>query len=542
MLTHLRCPSVSAGILNGDRCRLFSYKFVLPCARRPTGVWLPQMRARPARGRAITLNHCVLIDIRLHCLYSTQRHASCIGVIGIGRESLKATIHNTLCLFAAALFSAPALAQQPAPQPSTILKPAVSAAPAARPGLSHINQLLPRWLNFSGEYRMRVEGFDGGGFKADTRDAYALNRVRLNMRVSPTYWMRFQFQAQDAQVFGKNAKPDAPPFENTIDMRQAYAEFGKAEAPLFLLRVGRQELVFGEQRLLGHLNWTNTARSFDAARLTLQHSGSKVDLFSASVVNLREGTADKSSGGNNIHGAYASITNLVPNATLEPYAFWRLARGTRTEEGLPGKTDRKVYGARFAGKLPANLDYSLEMAGQTGSVGADNIRTMASHFRLGYTLTKFKKKPRLVAEYNYASGDETPGDGVQQTFDQLYPTGHDKLGLADQVGWRNIHDIRAGVEYKATGKLTLTGFYHSWWLASRTDALYNAAGAAIVKVANGSAGRHVGQEADVQMTYTLNATTSIGAGYANIFPGTFLKNATPGKQYRVPYVMLTYSF
>jgi hypothetical protein len=27
------------------------------------------------------------------------------------------------------------------------------------------------------------------------------------------------------------------------------------------------------------------------------------------------------------------------------------------------------------------------------------------------------------------------------------------------------------------------------------------------------------------MTYGLNAVTSIGAGYANIFPGTFLKNA-----------------
>jgi hypothetical protein len=140
---------------------------------------------------------------------------------------------------------------------------------------------------------MRVEGFDGGGFKPDTLDAYALSRVRLNMRVSPTYWMRFQFQAQDAQAFWKNAKPDGPPFEDTIDMRQAYVEFGKVETPSIVLRVGRQELVFGEQRLIGHLNWTNTARSFDAARLTLQRSNYKVDLFSASVVNLREGTAKR---------------------------------------------------------------------------------------------------------------------------------------------------------------------------------------------------------------------------------------------------------
>jgi hypothetical protein len=415
--------------------------------------------------------------------------------------------------------------------------------------LTHLNKHLPAWLRFSGEYRMRLEGFDGGSFKADTRDAYDLSRLRLNMRVAPSSFMRFNFQVQDSQVFGKNAKPDAAPFENTMDLRQANVEFGKAEAPSVLLKVGRQEMFFGEQRLIGHLNWTNTARSFDAARLTLQHKKVKVDLFSASVVNFREESAtnpyrwDKSQGGNILHGAYGAITKVVPNGGLiEPYVLWRLARGTKTETGLPGKTDRVVYGARFAGKIGKAWDYSIEEVGQTGSVGTDDITAMASHATIGFTLTALKKKPRLVAEYNYASGDKTPGDGKQQTFDQLYPTGHDKLGLSDQVGWRNIHDIRAGVEYKWTGKLTLTGFYHNWWLASAKDALYAANGAAVVKVAAGTAGRHVGQEASAQMTYALNATTSIGAGYANIFPGEFLKNATPGKQYRLPYVMLTYSF
>jgi hypothetical protein len=453
----------------------------------------------------------------------------------------------TFCLFVPALFSIPLFAQQPTPTPA----PAAVAAPAAKPAqpvLTHVNKHLPAWLKFSGEYRMRVEGFDGGAFKVDTRDAYALNRVRLNMRVAPTSFMRFQFQVVDSQVFGKNAKPDSAPFENTMDLRQGYVEFGKAEAPSVLLRVGRQEMFFGEQRLIGHLNWTNTARSFDAARVTLTHKNYKVDLFSATVVNFREKTAanpyrwDKSAGGNDLHGAYGSITKVVPNATIEPYVLWRLARGTKTEAGLPGKTDRVVFGTRFAGKIGKAWDYSIEEVGQTGSVGADDITAMASHATIGYTLTKLKKKPRLVAEYNYASGDKTPGDGKQQTFDQLYPTGHDKLGLADQVGWKNIHDIRSGIEYKWNSKLTLTGFYHNWWLASTRDALYNAAGAAVVKVAAGTAGRHVGQEADVQMTYALNATTSIGAGYANIFPGEFLKKATPGKQYRLPYVMLTYSF
>src|SRR5436190_10858171 len=329
----------------------------------------------------------------------------------MGREILRRTIRTTFSLFLFALVTLPLCAQQPTPTPAPTAAPAAAVAKPAQLVLTHLNRQLPSWLKFSGEYRMRVEGFDGGAFKANTRDAYALNRVRLNMRVAPTYWMRYQFQVVDSQVFGKNTpKPDAAPFENTMDLRQGYVEFGKAEAPSVLLRVGRQEMFFGEQRLIGHLNWTNTARSFDAARLTLSHKNYKVDLFSATVVNFREKTAtnpyrwDKSSGGNDLHGAYGSITKVVPNATIEPYVFWRLARGTKTETGLPGKTDRWVYGTRFAGKIAKTWDYSIEEVGQSGSIGTDNIRAMASHAMIGYTLTKFKKKPHLIAEYNYASG------------------------------------------------------------------------------------------------------------------------------------------
>ena len=105
-----------------------------------------------------------------------------------------------------------------------------------------------------------------------------------------------------------------------------------------------------------------------------------------------EGTANKSSGGNDLHGAYGSITKVVPNATIEPYALWRLARGTKTETGLPGKTDRKVYGARFVGKLPANFDYNIEAVGQTGSVGTDDIQRHGVPRGAGLHLPKLQEE------------------------------------------------------------------------------------------------------------------------------------------------------
>jgi hypothetical protein len=61
-------------------------------------------------------------------------------------------------------------------------------------------------------------------------------------------------------------------------------------------------------------------------------------------------------------------------------------------------------------------------------------------------------------------------------------------------------------------------------------------------VAGGAASRHVGQEIDVQATVTLSPQLQVAGGYAHIFPGAFLQEATPGASFSAPYVMVTYVF
>jgi hypothetical protein len=430
------------------------------------------------------------------------------------------------------------LAQQAATA-ATAAKPAAASSKRAS---DYINQQLPHWLRLSGEYRTRFEGLGGSAFKTDNNDAYVLGRARLNATIVPASWLKLQFQGQDAQVWGRNPKPDGPPFEDSFDVRQAYVELGNMEGSKFGLRVGRQDLSFGEQRLLGPLPWTNTTRSFDAVRASYRGKNYRVDAFSASVVNARDGSFNRRTDGNNLHGVYSSFSKIVPKATIEPYVFWRVSRGVKSEAGTLGKQDFKTVGLRWAGKLPASFDYGAEVAGQTGSFGTDEVRALASHWILGYSLPKVKTTPRVYAEYNYASGDRNPTDGRRGTFDQLYPTGHDKLGLADQVGWRNVEHGRAGVEFKPAKKLSMSGSYHRWWLANGHDGLYNAAGTLVARVPSGTAGRYLGQEADVQGAYPVTSQMQLGLGYAHIFPGTFLQKATPGKPYNFSYVMVTYSF
>jgi len=401
-------------------------------------------------------------------------------------------------------------------------------------------------LRVGAEYRARVEGFTGGVFKPNNEDAYLLSRVRINMFLLPTAWLKFGFQGQDAHVFGKNQNPAVPPYQDSMDLRQAYVEFGDIEKRTVGVRAGRQELAFGDERLLGNANWLNTARSFDALRGTIHHGALHgalhADLFAARVVKLQDGEFDWSTPGNNLYGIYGGIEKLVPSATVEPYFLWRRQSALKTELGTPGISNFGTVGVRWIGKLPANFDYGTEMDKQAGSLGTDTISAWAGHWVLGKSLIDTRFKPRFSVEYNYASGDRNPKDGTRGTFDQLYPTAHDKYGLADQVGWKNIRNARAGIELKLAKKWGLTGRYDAWWLADPHDALYSAASTVIARNTTGTAGRFVGQELDSVVAYNFSKYLQVGGGFGHIFSGTFLNHTTPGESYNFPYASTTLVF
>jgi hypothetical protein len=398
---------------------------------------------------------------------------------------------------------------------------------------------LNDWLTVRGEFRGRFEGVSGVGFKPDTGDGYMLDRFRFDATATPARNLRFAVQLQDARTFDKTSGGTTVPYRDTLDVRLAYADVGSGGTTI---RAGRQELAFGEQRLIGHLNWTNDARSFDGVRATVARKPFKFDVFAASVVTIQPDAFNESGHGNWLYGFYGSSTALVPAATVEPYVLFRRSEGLALETGGTGDIQQVTVGARWAGALRRSLDYGVEMALQEGSVASEDIGAWAGHWTIGRTFSGARTRVRPFAEYNYATGDRDPKDGRRGTFDQLYPTGHDKLGLADQVGWRNIEHVRGGVEVKPNMRWQVSGSYHSFWLASATDALYNASGTAVVRMTSGAAGRHVGQEADVQTVYTYSPQLQIAAGYAQLLPGEFLKRTTPGESYRFTYVMATYVF
>ena len=445
-------------------------------------------------------------------------------------NSVRMRIRIAAIIVLAGFLSHPATAQTPATPPTSSTQ---------TPPTAFANVDLPAWMRIGVEHRGRLEGFTGGGFADNRADLYWLNRFRVTARFSMKSWLSAAVQVQDARIEGRNAVTLGAPFRDQLDLRFAYADAGNFEKSRFALRGGRQELVFGDQRLVGHANWLNTARSFDGVRGVFRHKKIRVDGFAASVVAIDMDAVNRSGFGNYFYGIDAPLAVLPHGAVLEPYEFVRRSNNLATETGTLGDLTSSTSGVRSAGKLTVRTDYNIEAAIQRGSLGSDTISAWAGHALLGRTMPAGPLTYRVFGEYNYASGDAAPGDGVRGTFDHLYPTTHDKYGLADQVGWKNIHHLRTGLEVRPHTKLALAGSYHSFWLASRYDALYSAAGAVMARIPTGATDRYVGQELDVQATYTASPRIQLHGGYAHMFPGAFLKAATPGKSYSAPYVMVT---
>jgi len=181
-----------------------------------------------------------------------------------------------------------------------------------------------------------------------------------------------------------------------------------------------------------------------------------------------DGAVEHHLQGNNLYGVYGSFKNAIPKATLDPYVLWRLAPANA---GLPetanrGHLNETTIGLRLGGALPAAFDYEIEMDRQTGSLGVNSIRAWAGYWSLGRKFRDVATAPRIFIESNYASGSKNPSGHTWGTFDQIYPSNHDKLAFSDQFGRKNIQQVRAGVEETIGKKWKLRQTYENVWLAT----------------------------------------------------------------------------
>ncbi len=443
------------------------------------------------------------------------------------------------CLAAAVLpAAAQCLVDSPGGSKANIYRPVNSDVPDATfAPLAQVNDAIPPWLCLTGGYRTRYESYSAGSFKPGNSDAYVLTRFRFGVAIRPTHWFRLYSELQDADVFFK--QPKAVPYQSTWDLRLAYADLGDIEEDRIAFRVGRQDLNFGWGRLVGTSYWRNASRGYDAAMMIVNWDFLRLNIFSASPVIAGFNGLSHHQSGNNLHGIYGRLRDIVPRADMEPYVLWHLSPGFLTEAGLPARLDEKTVGFHWAGD-GSPFDYDAEIAAQFGHIGGDRIRAWAWSGIAGYTFGASALQPRLAFKYDYASGDRNPNGGVHGTFDQLFPNIHDHHGLADVIAWQNLISVRTVFRVSVRKNWMVSGAYNDWWLASANDAFYNASGVPVARDPRGLSGAHIGAELDAQTSYRVDRNLELGAGIGHILSGNFLLNTGHARTYTYPYVLLNY--
>jgi hypothetical protein len=406
-------------------------------------------------------------------------------------------------------------------------------------------------LVFDFQERLRFEArennFDfNSGVDSLTDDSWLLERTRLGVKLAPLDWLTFYAQAQDTREFGSD-RPNVigslgAEGDDTVDLRQAYVEIGDPKK--FSLKVGRQVLSYGDQRLVGPLDWSNPSRTFDAVKLRYVDPGYTIDLFSASVVKLEDHKFNKSdwinsdSTRNQIFSGIYFTTNALDFQATELYAF------QLHEEYATGDTDFFTLGTHLKGdpKKLGGVDYDVEAAVQFGDVKGKSLTAYAGHAGVGYNWLASSLKPRIGIEANYGSGDGNAKDGKVETFQNLFPTNHPFYGYMDTFSWQNMAEIAftSSITPSATTKVSLD--YHVLWLADTNDAWYRANGTTAVRPIKGDASNFAGSELDLTASWKATKNLSFLAGYSHFFAGGYLGDTGSKSDADFAYVQATLEF
>jgi hypothetical protein len=383
-------------------------------------------------------------------------------------------------------------------------------------------------------------------FRANTpvnENDFLLLRTRVHAGYSPTDWLTIFGEGQNSSSSGDSRNPN-PQSDGPFDLHQGFIQLGGSKDVPVALKVGRQELSYGDERLIGAFDWDNVGRAFDAAKLHYSNGDFWVDAFTGRVVVPNDNEFDQANWYDWFSGVYGSTRALVPKTELQLYFLADNASASSpkvvTTYGK-GNSPRDIYtiGSRFQ-TLPGQLhgwDASGEFAGQfgdfeytPGTPGVVNSRRLdhlayATHIEGGYSFAKTDLKPRLALGFDYASGDGNPNDNKHNTFVNLYPTNHKFYGAMDLLSWQNLLDpyFKASIIPVKNSSVALT--YNAFWLASTSDFFYQvnqaprATGGYGLHPQNGS---FAGQEVDLVATYQPRPFAQLQAGFGHYFTGTYV--------------------
>lgn len=387
-------------------------------------------------------------------------------------------------------------------------------------------------LDVGGEFRSRFhrENNMRGLGLTGLDDEFWLTRLRLfgNYRVSDNirFYGEYLYADSAGETFGPGAG-QRPIEENRGEAQNLFFDVKLLDAGASTLsaRAGRQELLFGAQRLVSPLDWANTRRTFDGYRMTYKSENNDVDVFYTNPVRRVFATAgtnqwDSSDNLQHFYGIYNTHRGLAMGG-LETYYI--------AYDNDISNFSFHTLGSRLAGSTGIFL-YELEGGVQFGqnSDGSDHGAGFATA-GLGKKLSLLDGSwtPTLWAWYDWASGGNParPAAG-DDAFHHYFPLAHKYNGFMDLFGRRNLHDVNMQCITPVGKRVNFLLWYHYFFLDQATTPYsvvmspYNPGNAAVSK--------DLGHEIDCLFNITLNERNSLLLGYSFFNAGEYFN--TPGSQ------------
>ena len=429
---------------------------------------------------------------------------------------------------------------------------ATASPPVAAPSAGLVNDWLhqevpsTRAWDVGGQFRVRYEArehagsFPNNDFLRDLNNSneYFLFRTKAHLGWVPATWFSAYAEGRDSHAVSDERTITET---DTFDLHQAYVRLGNPKQFPVSLKIGRQEMLYGEERYIGASDWSNVGRSFDAAKVRFENETIWADAFAGRQVLPRDNHFNIPNDYDWFSGLYASTRQLLSWQDTDLYF---LARNVGAQApnalapGLPGSPSsaRDIYtvGTRWK-SAPGQLgrwDYTLEAAGQFGSIhqGSSRLehRAYAVNGTGGYTWKNAWGTPRVAAGYDFGSGDSNPNDSRHDTLEMLFATNHRLYGVMDLFGPRNMHIPRVAASIKPAKDLTLSAEWLGFWMVETADSLYPESSSARNQNGYGrNAGfdSHVGDEVDVLVNWRAASWGSLQAGYGHFFIGDYVRQS-----------------
>jgi hypothetical protein len=397
------------------------------------------------------------------------------------------------------------------------------------------------FVSFGGDIRYQyfyVKNEDWGEAPKDN-DGYILSRLLLHADFHVGDRFRIFVQTQSSQANGKLSV--SPVDDDPLEVHQAFADFALLAQPKnkLTIRLGRQEMSFGSQRLVAVRDGPNNRQSFDAAKLIYDSKNFRADAFYSHYVQARDGIFDdKSIPEKKLWGSYFVFRSVPVIQNVDVYYLGYERDRANFDDGA-AKEQRHSTGTRLWGKI-SGWRYDAEAVYQFGKFGDTDISAWTASVNTGYRFSNWIAKPEIGLKGEFVSGDKKYDDGKLQTFNPLFPRGA-YFGLAALIGPSNLIDAHPSVSFELSRNLDWTVDYDAFWRYSANDGLY-APNVSLIYSGRNSTSKDIGQQLSSDIVWNMNEFVYLRGEVTWFDSGKYLKETGPGKNIFFAGVTLQFKF